>query len=93
MDNPEQADRMGHAGANGIVRYCTQDQMVDEALATPKELLTLSRVAECSMSTTSTRPLSKCIGRFDYSDREVRAAYRVAGEQVLDLLQKGKMFP
>ncbi len=39
MDNPEQADRMGRAGANGIVRYYTADRMVDETLAAFHDVL------------------------------------------------------
>ncbi len=39
MDNPEQADRMGRAGANGIARYYTQDQMVDETLVAFHDVL------------------------------------------------------
>ena len=39
MDNPEEADRMGRAGANGIARYYTHDQMVDETLAAFHDML------------------------------------------------------
>jgi len=39
MDDPEQADRMGRAGANGIARYYAHDQMVDETLAAFHDML------------------------------------------------------
>lgn len=39
MDNPEEADRMGRAGANGLVHYYTLDRMVDETLAAFHDVL------------------------------------------------------